>query len=91
MIKIINFVLEVEGWCRSQPRKFWRHWKIFFAIFAAWCIAKIGFDALHEVVPFAHYALINVGFYLTIGAVGVWFVRRAYVGMERDHDFYIED
>ena len=91
MIKLINFFLEVECWCRYQPRKFWRHWKLFFAIFAVWCIAKAGLDSLSQLLPIPHIALIDVGMYFAIGVIGAWFYRRSQIGMERDLDFYIED
>ncbi len=91
MIKLINYYLEVESWGRSQPKKFWRHLIIFLTVLVAWCIAKTGFDAVDKLMPIAHYALINAGLYLLLVAICSRFVWRAYVGMERDHDFYNED
>lgn len=48
----------------------------------------MGLDGLQKLSPIEHYSLISFALYV-IAALGVgWFVWRAYVGMERDMDFY---
>jgi hypothetical protein len=47
-------------------------------------------DVLHRLDLIDHYGLIEFFFNLILGGGIAWFVWRAYVGMERDFDFYDE-
>ncbi|MDD5140553.1 MAG: hypothetical protein PHY43_09880 [Verrucomicrobiales bacterium] len=58
---------------------------------AVWIIGKMILDGLQQHFPLEHYTLISICFYIVLAVAVGWFVRRAYVGMERDLDFYTED
>jgi hypothetical protein len=47
-------------------------------------------DGLQSLTPIDHYTLISFCIYAITALGVVWFVWRAYVGMERDLDFYDE-
>ena len=70
------------------PKKFRRHcWNLFrFVLFCS--IVKIVIDQLNQHDLIEHYILVYVCYYaISICGIG-WFVWRAYIGMERDLDFY---
>lgn len=91
MIKILNFILNVESWARSQPKKFWRHCWNMGRFVCVWFVADMLLEAANQFMPLAHYTLISVCLYAVLALGFAWFIRRAYVGMERDMDFYMED
>ena len=74
----------------NLPKKFWRHcWNMFRFVFVC-SIAKMILDGLRSLTPVEHYTLISVSLFAITLLGSVWFVWRAYVGMERDLDFYEE-
>ena len=62
-----------------------------FQFVVAWGVVKIAFEGFHHISPVEHFGLIMIGFYVVLGLGVWWFIRRAYIGMERDMDFYRED
>ena len=91
MIKILNFILNTESWIRSQPKKFWRHCWNMARFMMVWVIGKMILDGLQKFSPLDHYTLISACFYIVLAVAVGRFAWRAYVGMERDLDFYMED
>ena len=47
-------------------------------------------EAVNQFAPMAHYTLLSVCIYAVLVIGIAWFIHRAYVGMERDMDFYQE-
>jgi len=90
MIKILNFILNVECWIRNQPKKFWRHC-LNMGFFVIICSGiEILLEAVNQFAPLPHYTLISFSICIVLGLGVGWFIWRAYVGMERDLDFYQE-
>ena len=90
MIKILNFILNVECWTRNQPKKFWRHC-LNMGLFVIICSGiEMLLETVNHFVPLPHYTLISFCIYTVLGLGVGWFIWRAYVGMERDLDFYQE-
>jgi hypothetical protein len=74
----------------NLPRKFRRHcWNLFR--FVALCtVAQIVVESLGRLSFIEHYGLIEICLFVILGGGIAWFIWRAYVGMERDLDFYDE-
>jgi len=90
MIKILNFILNAECWIRNQPKKLWRHCRnmVFFVFVCS--VVEMLLEAVNQFAPMAHYTLLSVCIYAVLVIGIAWFIHRAYVGMERDMDFYQE-
>ena len=71
-----------------MPIKLKRHIENYIQFFGAWIIAEITIDCFQQLGGLEHYTLItNLAYWLFI-AISLWFVWRAYTGMERDGDFF---
>ena len=90
MIRILNFILNIDSWIRSQPKKFWRHCLNMGCFVFVCSVFDMFLEAANHFVPMALYTLISVCIYAVMGVGVGWFIWRAYVGMERDMDFYQE-
>ena len=74
----------------NLPKKFWRHCWNMCRFVVACSIAKMVLDGLQSLAPIEHYTLISFCLIAVTAFGSGWFVWRAYVGMERDLDFYEE-
>jgi len=84
MEKILNFLIGV--W--SLPKKFWQHCFHMACCTAICSLADTLLDLAHQYIAIEHYVPMRCCIYVILALGNVWFVRRAYIGLERDMDFY---
>lgn len=84
MCMLLNFIIALT----QLPKKFYRHcWRM--SQFVFYCsVAQTIIGKLHQWELIDHYVLILIVSYVILFGGVVWFIWRAYVGMERDLDFY---
>lgn len=70
------------------PKKFRRHcWNLFrFVLFSS--LTQMVIEQLRQLDLIEHYWLVESCFLAICVSIITWFVWRAYVGMERDMDFF---
>ena len=81
---LINPIEHMLKW----PKKFKRHcWNLFRFVFFC-SVAQMLIEEAKQRDLVEHFALIEVCFYIILISGIAWFAWRAYVGLERDLDFY---
>jgi hypothetical protein len=73
------------------PNKLKRHLVNYFRFFGVYFVAATFVELWQRNVGFEHYGLIECVAITVVVLVTGWFGWRAYTGMERDGDFFVDD